>query len=275
MKNIIHDYFLAGGQKILEQIANILMPKEEKVVFLEKLGSDGLFDRLPRADNFDLPGQNRQAGFETDKIKAIFNYKTALCRQAIWEIKYRANKKLIRDFSLLLYEFILEELTDLQTFHNFKNIILLPIPATPTRTKEKGFNQCILICQELIRIDQERNGQTFAMAKDFLVKKTDTARQSHVSNRKTRLKNVVGSFTVNDKPVSEILSALNGRPNRSESIPETGRPGGFPDIRPLENLSFIIIDDVITTGATMNEAFRALKEAGIPPRHIRGYALAH
>jgi predicted amidophosphoribosyltransferase len=70
-------------------------------------------------------------------------------------------EKLISDFSLLLYEYILEELTDLQVFNNFKDIILIPIPSTKTRLKEKGFNQCFLICQELIKIDQERNENNF------------------------------------------------------------------------------------------------------------------
>jgi competence protein ComFC len=218
------------------QLANFLIPKEEKVKLLEALGPDGLYNNIPRAENFD---------FETDKIKAVFNYKTALCRQAIWEIKYRANKKLIRDFSLLLYEYILEELTDLETFNNFKNVILIPIPSSPVRTREKGFNQCILICQELIKIDHERKCKTFAMVKDFLIKKEDTVHQARVSNRKARLKNLIGTFSIKQE--------INIPPNSS----------------------YIIIDDVITTGATMNEAFRTLKEAGVPASKIRGFALAH
>ncbi len=223
-------------KKIFEKITDLLMPKEGRVQLLEKLGPDGLFENIPRAENFD---------FDTNKIKAIFNYKTILCRQAIWEIKYRANQKLIRDFCLLLYEFILEELSDLETFHNFKNIILIPIPASPARTREKGFNQCILICQELIKIDQERNSQTFTVVKDFLVKKVDTAHQARVSNRKLRLKNLINTFSIN------------------------------PKIKILPDSSYIIIDDVITTGATMNEAFRALKSVGIKTNKIRGFALAH
>ncbi len=244
-------------KKVPEVLANILLPKEKRVQQLEQLGPDGLFTYIPQAENFD---------FTTDKIKAIFNYKTVLCRQAIWEIKYRANKKLIRDFSLLLYEYILEELTDLETFENFKNIILLPIPSTKTRLKEKGFNQCILICQELILIDQERNGQTFAMAKDFLVKKINTPHQARVSNRKTRLKNLINAFCINYDKTPGRLSPFNGVPNHSESLPGVLFPADY---------SFIIIDDVITTGATMHEAFRALKSAGIPARKIRGFALAH
>lgn len=222
----------------IEKIADILIPKDKSIKILEILGPDGLFDNIPRSDNFD---------FSTDKIKAIFNYKTALCRQAIWEIKYRANKKLIRDFSLLLYEYILEELTDLRTFNNFQNIILLPIPSSKERLKEKGFNQCILICHELIKIDKERNGNNFILKENYLIKKVDTIHQSHVSNRKTRLKNVVNTFS--------ISNSINNKK--------------------FSDYSFIIIDDVITTGATMNEAFRALKEAGINIKKIRGFALAH
>lgn len=237
MNNRRNTHFCEFVGKIIDYVANFLLPKEEKVIYLEKLGPTGLFENIPRAENFD---------FNTNKIKAIFNYKTTLCRQAIWEIKYRANKKLIRDFSLLLYEFILEELTDLETFENFKNIILLPIPSTTSRLREKGFNQCILICEELIKIDQERESRIFGMAKNFLVKKIETKHQVRVSNRKMRLNNLKNTFVISNKACATLSSK-----------------------------SFIIIDDVITTGATMNEAFRALKEAGVLPKKVRGYALAH
>ena len=238
MNNRTFTYLYKLGSKIVEKVADILIPKEKSVKALETLGTDGIFGKIPRSENFDI---------ETDKIKAIFNYKTPLCRQAIWEIKYQANKKLIQDFSLLLYEYILEELTDLETFNNFKNIILIPIPSSPKRTREKGFNQCILICQELIKIDQERNSNNFTLLDNFLIKQNDTEHQARVSKRSKRLKNLINTFSING----------------------AAKPGG------KGNYSFIIIDDVITTGATMNEAFRALKGAGISSKKIRGFALAH
>jgi len=258
--------------KILSQMADILMPKEKKVKLLEALGPDGLFENIPRAENFDLPGQNRQVDFETDKIKAIFNYKTVLCRQAIWEIKYRANKKLIRDFSLLLYEFILEELSDLETFNNFKNIILIPIPSSKGRLREKGFNQCILITRELIKIDKERKGNNFTLLENFLIKKNDTAHQARVSNRKKRLQNLKNAFSIDPSWAGTILSERLGLPlsaGQGLSLALEGESLSF------HNYSFIIIDDVITTGATMNEAFRTLRSAGISSHKIRGYVLAH
>jgi ComF family protein len=238
MNNRTITFFCGLVNKVIITLANILIPKEKRVQLLEALGPDGLFTNIPRAENFD---------FETDKIKAMFNYKTTLCRQAIWEIKYRANKKLIKDFSLLLYEYILEELGDLETFANFKSPILIPIPSSKSRTREKGFNQCILITRELIKIDRERNGNNFTSLENFLLKENDTEHQARVSNRKKRLENLKNTFSVNYRP----------------------------DFGKLSEYSFIIIDDVITTGATMSEAFRALKSAGVNSRKIRGFALAH
>lgn len=262
MKNRMITFLSEFGNKALEGIMDIFLPKEKEVKLLEEFGPSGLFENIPRAENFD---------FETDKIKAIFCYKTTLCRQAIWEIKYRGNKKIIRDFSLLLYEFILEELNDLENFANFKNIILLPIPSSRARQREKGFNQCILICRELIKIDQERNGNNFTLLENFLIKKIDTKHQARVSNRKTRLKNLKNTFSINQ---------YNGPDTRNNSLrlTRTNHSEVFPGTRPSDdykNYSFIIIDDVITTGATINEAFRALKSAGIRTTKIRGYALAH
>ena len=240
----------------MDKIADFLIPKEKSIQLLESYGPDGLFENIPRAENFD---------FETDKIKAIFNYKTALCRQAIWAVKFQANKKLIRDFSLLLYEYILEELGDLETFDNFSKPILIPIPSAPTRVREKGFNQCVLIARELIKIDKERNGNNFTLLENFLIKENDTEHQTKVSNRKKRLENLKNAFSIN------YLTWPDAK-NNSLRLTKTNHSESFLGVRPSD-YSFIIIDDVITTGATMNEAFRTLKSAGA--KKIRGFALAH
>lgn len=240
-------YILTHLGKILDKLADVLLPKDSKVKLLEELGPIGLAEKIPRTENFDFDRRSFGAKevFETESLKAIFNYKNELCRQAIWEIKYRANKKLIQDFSLLLYEFILEEISDLQTFNNFKNIIIIPVPSSRARVREKGFNQCVLICRELIKIDQARNSKsTFTLLENFLVKKSNTARQSKTKNRQERLENLKNTFIVN----KDLL-------------------------KNPENFSFILIDDVITTSATMQESFRALKSAGA--RKILGVALAH
>jgi ComF family protein len=233
-------------KKVIETIADILLPKERHIKGLESLGPDGLCEKLPRAENFDL---TTPEGLEKNSLKAMFCYKNKLCRQAIWEIKFRANQKLIQDFSLLLYDYILDEIGDLKTFNNFKNIILIPIPSSKARRREKGFNQCVLICQELIKIDKERNQNTFTLVKNLLIKNIHTSRQTKVLNRKKRLENLKDSFTVSPS----VIPLQNGIH--------------------LSSCSIILIDDVITTGATMRESVRALKKAGA--HKIVGFSLAH
>ena len=162
-----------------------------------------------------------------DGNKALFDYRNELAKQAIWEIKYRKNEKLATIFCELFYEFILDELADKALFSDFKNPILAPIPSSKKRLKERGYNQCELIVKELMRID---GGNNFTLCEDSLEKTKDSPSQTSVKNRKKRLQNIKGCFAV--------------------SNPEK-----------IKGSNIILIDDVITTGATMNEASRILIEA--------------
>lgn len=218
-------------EKILDKLADFLLPKEKLVKLLETLGPTGLSERLTPAQGLD------------DQIRALFSYRQQLCRQAIWEIKFRGNKKLIRDFALLLYEFIIDELDDLKNFHGFQNIVLIPIPSSKSRQKERGFNQCVLLARELIKIDSQHHTKNFTLLEDLLIKKEETAHQARTKSRQKRIENLKDCFSINEK------------------------------YQNLENYSFFIIDDVITTGATMNEAVCTLRAGGA--RHIIGFALAH
>lgn len=238
-------YYLKSIGQLLNTVVDIFLPKSKTVLYLENLNPAGIFTHIPRAENFDFPVMAKpEVGLAVRHLKAMFNYKHRLCRQAIWEIKYRANPKLIADFSLLLYEFILEELNDLEDFENFTQPVLIPIPASTKRNREKGFNQCVLICRELIKLDRERGQNTFTLNEKLLIKTTETTHQARAKNKQERLQNLKGTFSVRE------TNQIN-----------------------LSKHSFIIIDDVITTGATMNEAFHTLKKAGV--KKLRGFALAH
>ncbi len=215
---------------IITYLADILLPKPAEVKELEKLGPTGLIENLKRS---------------TD-ARTIFDYQDQKCRQAIWEIKFRGNQKLIEDFSTILYDHIIEEIGELRIFNNFSEIILVPIPSSRSTLRDRGFNQCLLICQELIRIDRASGQNNFQLPKNFLQKKVNTARQSKTTSRADRLHNLKNTFFV----TPSSLQAERSNP-------------------PL----FILIDDVITTGATMSEAVRALRDAGA--ENILTFALAH
>ncbi|MDQ3076293.1 MAG: ComF family protein [bacterium] len=181
-----------------------------------------------------------QAERESEQwIFPIYDYRHPPVKKAIWLLKYKGKTKLAHIFAGVLYGRILEELSDLIVFENFRDPVLVPIPLSKERYKERGYNQTELICKELIKLDNHTN---FALCKNVLVKNKETVRQAHIKERKDRLKNLVGSF--------EIIN------------PE-----------PIQNKNIILIDDVTTTGATLKEARVVLKKAGA--RKIIAFTIAH
>ncbi|MBI2051933.1 ComF family protein [Candidatus Roizmanbacteria bacterium] len=108
----------------------------------------------------------------------------------------------------------------------FKNdkLYLQPIPLHNRREKERGFNQAELIAQFLSQY------LPFPLI-DGLIRTKDTASQSKLDARKERLANIRGAF------VSRESAKVGGR-------------------------QIILIDDVVTSGATVSQAAKVLKRSG-------------
>ena len=102
--------------------------------------------------------------------------------------------------------------------------LLVPVPLHPGRLRERGFNQSLLIARELSRIT------ALPLAYNRLRRARDTGQQVGLKAAE-RKKNVSGAFTVDE-------------------------PGFF------KGKKLLLIDDVITTGATLNECAKVLKKAG-------------
>lgn len=172
------------------------------------------------------------------QLKSLFQYKDKLTRKAIWAIKYGKNQKITAKFSNIFYEFVLENIIDEITFSNFTNPLLIPIPMHKNNLKERGYNQSELIAKEIFKID---GGKNFELLLNALTKIKETPHQSKLKNKTDRLKNLKGCFLAN----SELI----------------------------KNRNVILIDDVITTGTTMSEATKTLKNAGA--KKVIGFSLAH
>lgn len=214
--------------KIANLILDFIFPRASSVILIQNMTAEEIIREIPKARWID-----------NDESKALFDYKNESTRRAIWEIKYRKNEKLLSVFSEPFYEFILDELADRALFSDFKNPIIVPIPTSKKRLKERGYNQCELIAKEIERID---SGKNFTLSKNILEKIKDSPSQTSVKNRAKRLQNLKGCFkTVN------------------------------PD--EVKDMNIILIDDVITTGATMSEAKKSLMDAGA--RQVLCFALAH
>jgi ComF family protein len=100
--------------------------------------------------------------------------------------------------------------------------VLIPIPLAPKRLRERGYNQSEVLARALAR------RWRIPVIVDLLVRTRETPTQTTLTPE-TRLANVAGAFTAS-------------------------RPGTAK--------TFVLVDDVFTTGATLAEAARALEHAG-------------
>ncbi len=176
-------------------------------------------------------------------IFPLFDYRHPPIKKSIWLLKYKGRKKLTEVFAEVLYGYILQELADLKIMQNFDEALLIPVPIDKKRLRERGFNQAELICRELEKIDSRVN---FKIKNNILIKIKDTGHQARIENRSERLKNIVDSFGLKDE---------------KQSIEE------------IKGKNIILIDDVTTTGATLAEARKVLRQAGA--RKVIAFTIAH
>ena len=104
--------------------------------------------------------------------------------------------------------------------------LICPVPLHPARLREREYNQSALLGQELAR----RTG--IPCIPDLLVRTRDTPTQTHLG-ADARRANVRGAF--------EVHSVLSDW---------------------VEGRTVLLLDDVMTTGATLSEASHALRAAG-------------
>jgi len=215
-------------QKIFEKLLDFILPRAKDVRALESLSPSELRIKAPVAHG-NLP---------KDTL-ALFDYKSHLVRQAIWELKYRGNKKVASLLAECLLEDLAEELAERKAFDDFTDPILIPIPISKKRRRERGWNQTEILATVL----SERGGSPSFFETNFgiLAKIKDTESQTK-KNRAERLENLRACFKIN--------------------LPER-----------IAGRNIILLDDVVTTGATFEEARRTLIDAGA--RKVLAIAVAH
>lgn len=106
------------------------------------------------------------------------------------------------------------------------NALLVPVPLHPRKQRERGYNQSLLICETLKKVYPDTD------LSDELIRLIDTPSQTQF-NRKERHKNLRKAFSHNNKQATS--------PHRRR----------------------VLVDDVFTTGATLNACTHALNKAGI------------
>jgi ComF family protein len=155
-------------------------------------------------------------------LAAAGNYDDPALQNLIHYFKY----KYFRNLAPILGEILIQYLNSLNPKFYILNSkpIVIPIPLHPRRERKRGFNQAKLIAEIV--------AQYFALPLiDGLKRIKNNKPQVNLKNDELRNKNVANCFKIKN---SDFVQGKN----------------------------IILVDDVFTSGATMNEAVKVLKENG-------------
>jgi ComF family protein len=110
--------------------------------------------------------------------------------------------------------------------------IIIPVPLHPTRLKERGFNQALELAKPIAR--------HFNIPLDTKsCKRTKATATQSTLDKKIRIKNMRGAFEI---------------------------------VRDIKCDHLVLIDDVVTTGTTVNELAKVIKSCGV--KRVDVWALA-
>jgi competence protein ComFC len=182
---------------------------------------------------------NRNTEILENETLAIFKYHDPLVKKLIWNLKYYQHPYLGEKIGEILYDEIIDYISDVKTYTLGSPIIVIPVPISKNKLKIRGYNQV-----EKIALGFCERGERgiFQLKNNIISKKIETIPQARINNRERRLKNIKGSF-------------------------EIKKPGL------ILGKTIIVIDDVTTTGGTINEIINILKKNGA--KKVIGLALAH
>jgi ComF family protein len=182
---------------------------------------------------------NRNKREMEDNIIALFEYHNPLIKNIIWNLKYYHHPYLGKKLGEILYEEVMEDISEMRLYTQGSPILVIPVPVSKNKMKIRGYNQAEKIASGFC----EKGGKkVFKLKNNIINKKTETIPQARINNRARRLKNIAGSFEINNP-------------------------------KDISGQTIIIIDDVTTTGGTLNEIIKLLKESGA--KKVIGLAIAH
>lgn len=168
---------------------------------------------------------------------ALFSYNDPLVREALHALKYSGEKSVAALFGALIADHLKEELSGHMLLSE-KMPLLVPVPVTFGRHIERSYNQTELIAREVAA----RLPEHVEHAPGVLARTAFHGSQALAPTRRERSENVRGVFSVKDQ------NTVRGR-------------------------DVILLDDIITTGATTNEAAATLLGCGA--RSVSCIAVAH
>ena len=188
-----------------------------------------------------------------DGTIASIVYKS-IAKKLIYAFKY---KPYISDLEKTLADFFYEGLIQSEQFNKIikTDSILVPIPLHPKKLRERGYNQAEVLAKNL--------GKRLNLPILRVLKRVKFTPSQVSLKRENRKENIKGAFELSNSFRATKLQSFK----ESDSF-ATLKLWNSETINQI-----ILIDDVITSGATMLEAASVLKRAGM--KRVWGIALAH
>lgn len=218
MLKSIRDFFIS----LIEE----LLPRRNDYEIVSTLSTHDIHS-LPRA------GYMSGIGW----IYPLFAYKHRAVKALIWELKYKENTRHLDTMAKMMFDEIVEEMSNILMFDSDARFILMPIPITAERRAHRGYNQSEYIAKSILENDV---GHFLLYAPQWLEKIKETNPQSHSQSRQERMNNLTDCFRADPRVHRHYI---------------------------------ILIDDVVTTGSTLSEAKKTLLNAG--SRNVLAWTIAH
>ncbi len=197
-----------------QRILDILIPLSSEAKIARSLSEETLIELLHPVIHRDRLW-----------ITALFPYRNPKVRALVRAIKYRGEKAPLPALGRIMADEILELASDKRALSGWHEPLLMPIPSSTERLRNRGYNQAERITLAILpHLDGSAE-----YAPDVLGRE-DRPSQVNVS-KEAREKNVSGAFFVL-------------RPEK------------------VRDREIILVDDVAETGTTLSDAKRALMAAG-------------
>ncbi|MFQ5867944.1 MAG: ComF family protein [bacterium] len=168
-----------------------------------------------------------------EKIWSVGVYDGVL-KDLIHQFKYKQKKYLANPLGKLLVDFVGKYLKE----ERFDYIV--PIPLEKAREKKRGYNQAELLARVLAEAVNKP-------VLTHLVERIKKTQPQFGLKREERFENLSGAFKISE--------------------------AGKKSVPPIAGKTILLLDDLATTGATLDECAKALKGAGVS--EVNGLVLAH
>lgn len=208
---------------MLEKIQNLIYPQKCGICGkLDKGYLCGKCKKILEGEAIWSIEKNQNPYVDFNELISIFQYE-GIIREKIIDYKFNEKSYLYKTFVnfLLKNKKVFEKITEYD--------IIVPVPISKKRKKERGYNQSLLIAKEISKQLKNEYNKELKLETKCLYKTKNTIEQSKL-NKEEREKNAQNVYELKNQQI-------------------------------LRNKKILLFDDIYTTGNTANSCCKEIKKA--------------